>query len=81
VRKGADAELIRIQQLALHESSGYTPPGITPAVRRFAQEFQPIGRLAAAKRPAVLLIRPDLARNPWYVRVVPAHCATVCRLG
>jgi hypothetical protein len=49
-------------------------------VRRFANEFQPVGGVAPGAS-ATLRIRPDLAAQPWHVRVAPTQGATVCGIG
>jgi hypothetical protein len=51
----------------------------TVAVRRFADGFQPLGRLAASAS-ATLRMAPDLAARPWHMRVNPTDRATVCAL-
>jgi hypothetical protein len=60
--------------LAAHEGPGAV------GVRRFADGFQPVGTIAATA-PATLRIRPDLATEPWHLRLAPTGPATVCRLG
>ena len=52
----------------------------TISVRRFADELRPVGAVAAAT-PALLRIAPDLAPQPWHVRIAPAERATVCGVG
>jgi hypothetical protein len=52
----------------------------TVSVRRFADEFRPVGTVAASAA-AILRIGPDLAPQPWHARVAPADRATVCGLG
>jgi hypothetical protein len=52
----------------------------TVGVRRFADEFQPIGTVDASSQ-ATLRIRPDLAARPWHVRVATTTPAMVCGLG
>jgi hypothetical protein len=51
----------------------------TVAARRFASAFTPVGALQAS-RSARLQIAPDLAVQPWYVRVAPTAGATACGL-
>jgi hypothetical protein len=53
---------------------------VTVSVRRFADEFQPIGRLAGSAS-GVLRIGPDLSARPWHARVAPTDRATVCGVG
>jgi hypothetical protein len=52
----------------------------TLSVRRFADEFQPVGSLAAAS-PTTLRIAPDLANQPWHLQLAPGERATVCGLA
>lgn len=52
----------------------------TIGVRRFADEFQTVGTLAASSS-AVLRIGPDLAAQPWHIRVAAVGGATVCGLA
>jgi hypothetical protein len=47
------------------------------AVRRFADEFQPVGTVAA-RTSSALRIAPDLAARPWRLRVATSTRATVC---
>lgn len=51
----------------------------TVAVRRFSQQFQPIGSIAPGAS-ADLSISRDLARGPWQVQIAPDSRATVCGL-
>ncbi|HEV7461049.1 MAG TPA: hypothetical protein VGN78_10965 [Solirubrobacteraceae bacterium] len=53
---------------------------VTVSVRRFADEFLPVGRLSASAS-AVLRIGPDLSGRPWHARVAPTDRATVCGVG
>jgi hypothetical protein len=53
---------------------------VTVSVRRFADEFQPVGRRARSVS-AVLRIGPDLSARPWHARVAPTDGATVCGVG
>jgi hypothetical protein len=50
------------------------------AIRRFAAEFQPLGTLAAG-RTGIIRIAPDLAPEPWHLRIMPAGTAIVCGLA
>jgi hypothetical protein len=50
---------------------------VTVSVRRFADELQPVGRLAGSAS-AVLRIGPDLSPRPWHARLAPTDRATVC---
>jgi hypothetical protein len=52
----------------------------TVSVRRFADEYQPVAKLAASAT-AMLRIGPDGATQPWRVRVAPAERATVCGMA
>ena len=52
----------------------------TISVRRFADELRPVGTVAASA-PALLRIAPDLAPQPWRLRIAPAERATVCGVG
>jgi hypothetical protein len=52
----------------------------TVSVRRFADEFQPAGKLASSAT-AMLRIGPDRATQPWHVRVAPAGRARVCGIA
>jgi hypothetical protein len=49
-------------------------------VRRFADEFQPLGTVAPGAS-ASLRIRPDLAPQPWHLSVTPTERAMLCGLG
>ncbi len=48
-------------------------------LRRFASQFQPLGRLASSSS-AILRIAPDLASQRWHVQLEPAGRATACGL-
>jgi hypothetical protein len=65
-------------------SSGLAVTGlggpVTVSVRRFADELQPIDRLAGSAT-AVLRIGPDLSVRRWHARVAPTDRATVCGLA
>jgi hypothetical protein len=50
---------------------------VTVSVRRFADEFLPVGRLAGSAS-AFLRIGPDLSARAWHARVEPTDRATVC---
>ena len=50
------------------------------AVRRFADEFQPVG-VVPSRSSSALRIGPDLAAQPWQLRVVTNTDAAVCGLG
>jgi hypothetical protein len=52
----------------------------TVGLRRFADEFQPLGRVAA-DTAATLRIGPDNAGRPWHVQVAPTARAVVCSIG
>jgi hypothetical protein len=54
----------------------------TVSLRRFADGYpeRPLGTLAPSAGAAALRIRPDLAEQPWHLRVAPAGSATVCSL-
>jgi hypothetical protein len=53
---------------------------VAVGVRRFADEFQAVGTVAAGAS-AVLRIGPDLATQPWHLRVAPTERARVCGLA
>jgi hypothetical protein len=53
---------------------------VTVGVRRFADEYQPVGTLAASSS-ATLRIGPDRATQPWHLRIASARPATVCALN
>jgi hypothetical protein len=59
---------------------GASGASATVGVRRFADEFQPVGTLMPAGS-AVLRIAADRTIHPWRVLVRPADRATVCGLG
>lgn len=50
------------------------------AIRRFADQVQPIGTLADGV-PAILRITPDFALRAWHIRIGTAGRVTACRLG
>jgi hypothetical protein len=50
------------------------------SVRRFGDEFQTLGSLAASS-PATLRIAPDRADQPWHLQLAPTGRATVCGLA
>jgi hypothetical protein len=50
---------------------------VTVSVRRFADKFAPIGRLAASAS-GVLRVDPDFSARAWHVRVEPTDRAAVC---
>jgi hypothetical protein len=50
------------------------------AIRRFAAEFEPLGTIAAG-RTGIIRISPDLATEPWHLRIMPAGRAVVCGLA
>jgi hypothetical protein len=49
-------------------------------LRRFADEFQAVGKVAPGAT-AALRIRRDLAPQPWHLRVAPTEQVTVCGLA
>ena len=53
--------------------------GATVTVRRFADGFpdEPLGRISPGGS-GLLAIRPDLATQPWHVRVAPEARVTAC---
>jgi hypothetical protein len=53
---------------------------VSVGVRRFADGFQQVGNVTPGGS-AALRIRPDLAPQPWQVRVAPTGRATVCGLA
>jgi hypothetical protein len=50
------------------------------AVRRFADEFHPLGNVPTGVSAGVR-IAPDRAAQPWHLRLAPASGATVCGLA
>lgn len=50
------------------------------SVRRFADTFEPVGRLVPSVA-ALLQIPPDRASRPWRLQVEPTERATVCGLA
>jgi hypothetical protein len=50
---------------------------VTVSVRRFADEFLPVSRLAGFAS-AVLKIGPDLSARAWHARLESTERATVC---
>jgi hypothetical protein len=53
---------------------------VTVAIRRFADEYQSVGTLAASQS-AALRIGPDGASQPWHLRITGAGRAAVCGLN
>ena len=47
------------------------------SVRRFAQELQPLGQVAASSAVAVRTF-PDRSGVPWHVRIAAQRAATIC---
>jgi hypothetical protein len=79
VASGATSELrvtVPARGLLVTAQGGPVEAGI----RRFGDEFQSIGTLAPGAS-AVLRIRPDLAPQPWHLRVSPGQRVRVCGLG
>jgi hypothetical protein len=56
------------------------PQPLSVGVRRFSSQFQQLGTIAPA-RQTTLRISPDLAPQPWHVRIATQGTATVCGLG
>jgi hypothetical protein len=50
---------------------------VAVGVRRFGDDFQPVGGVAAGAS-AALRIAPDLAADAWHVRFTPARRVTLC---
>jgi hypothetical protein len=50
------------------------------SVRRIADTFEPIGRIAGSAR-AILRIRPDGLAQPWHIRVETTDRSTICGLA
>ena len=53
---------------------------VTVSVRRFGDQWRPVGRLEASTG-ATLRIEPDASPLPWRARVAPADRATLCGLA
>jgi hypothetical protein len=62
---------------ALLEAEG---GAVEVSLRRFADEFYDLGRLAPSVR-AALRVRPDLSSQPWRLQIEPVEGATVCGLA
>jgi hypothetical protein len=50
---------------------------VSVAIRRFADEYHPVGTVAASQS-AALRIGPDAASEPWHLRITGAGRAAVC---
>jgi hypothetical protein len=76
---GATSELrVAVPRTGLLVTSEGSPAAV--GLRRFAEEFQPLGSVASGAS-AVLRIGPDLATQPWHLRVAPTDRAMVCGLA
>jgi fructose-1,6-bisphosphatase/inositol monophosphatase family enzyme len=52
----------------------------TVSVRRFGSQFLTLGTVAPGAG-ATLVIKPDLAPQPWHAQVTAASSFSVCSLG